>query len=176
MTIPSSNPMIRGGRRDRVVQEYRHDTYKSRGKLKEPTACSQCGAVFHKGRWTWGAKPPQAHTAKCPACERMNDHYPAGVLSLRGPFIKAHIAEILGLVRNEEAQAKAEHPLSRIMGIDEEDDTIVISTTDTHLPRRIGEALHHAYHGELNLRYSKDQQFIRVLWVRDHEPEKGTLR
>ncbi len=62
------------------------------------------------------------------------------------------------------------------MGIDEEDDTIVISTTDTHLPRRIGEALHHAYHGELNLRYSKDQQFIRVLWVRDHEPEKGALR
>jgi len=52
----------------------------------------------------------------------------------------------------------------------------VISTTDTHLPQRIGEALHHAYQGELHLRYSKDQQFIRVLWVRDHEPEKGALR
>jgi hypothetical protein len=28
-----------GGRRDRMLQEYRHDTYKLPGKLKEPTGC-----------------------------------------------------------------------------------------------------------------------------------------
>ena len=43
-----------GARHDRTVQEYQHDTYKLRGKLKEPTICTECGALSHKGRWTWG--------------------------------------------------------------------------------------------------------------------------
>jgi hypothetical protein len=78
-----------------------------------------------------------------------------------------HREELLGLAHNEEAKAKAEHPLSRIITIAEEDGTTLISTTDTHLPRRIGEALRHAYHGELNLHYNKDEEFIRVTWARE---------
>lgn len=166
MAGPSIPPSVRTARRDRTIQEARHDIYKARGKFREPTACPQCGAVFHKGRWTWGTKPSPAHEALCPACERINHHLPAGLLSLRGPFFKLHKEEIMGLVRNTEVKEKAEHPLSRIMTIEEEDDTVVISATDTHLPQGIGEALRHAYHGELTLHYSKDQQFIRVLWVR----------
>ena len=46
-----------GARHDRFVQEYQHDSYKMPGKLKEPTVCKSCGALYHKGRWTWGAKP-----------------------------------------------------------------------------------------------------------------------
>ncbi len=77
-----------------------------------------------------------------------------------------HRDEVLGLAHNEEAKAKAEHPLSRIITIEEQRGTTVITTTDTHLARRIGEALHHAYHGELNLHYNKDEEFIRVTWAR----------
>lgn len=160
-------PMPREARRDRTIQESRHDTYRARGKLREPTACPQCGAVFHKGRWTWGERPPRAHEALCPACQRMNDQLPAGQLSVRGSFLTQHKTEILGLARNAEAQAKAEHPLSRIMTVEEQEDALVIATTDTHLPQRIGEALHHAYHGELDIHYSRDQQFIRVTWRRE---------
>ncbi|MFQ5932201.1 MAG: hypothetical protein ACE5MM_07320, partial [Nitrospiraceae bacterium] len=65
------------------------------------------------------------------------------------------------------ARAKGEHPLSRIITIEEQDGTTVIATTDTHLPRRIGEALHHAYHGELSFHYNEDEDFIRVRWARD---------
>ena len=43
---------------------------------------------------------------------------------------------------------------------------LVISTTDSHLPRRIGEALKHAYHGELELHYDQDEDFVRVTWAR----------
>jgi len=56
--------------------------------------------------------------------------------------------------------------LSRIMSIDTKPEGLVISTTDSHLPRRIGEGLRHAYHGELELHYDQDEDFVRVTWTR----------
>jgi hypothetical protein len=57
----------------------------------------------------------------------------------------------LSIWRNLEQAEKQEHPLNRIMTIErEEPDTLVITTTDVHLPRRIGTAIHHAFHGDLN--------------------------
>ncbi len=159
-------PAGRAPRRDRTIQEYQHDTYKARGKLKEPTVCSQCGAVFHKGRWSWAPKPAGAHETVCPACHRIKDRYPKGLLKLTGRFLADHQEEVLGVVRNEEAKAKAEHPLCRIMNIVREDDVTTVSTTDSHLPRRIGEALHHAYAGEFTFHYDQGGQFIRVFWTR----------
>ena len=76
MTQSSQNPGGLSARRDRMVQEYQHDTYKLRGKLKESTLCTECGAVFHKGRWTWEAKPDGACEIVCPACMRIRDKYP----------------------------------------------------------------------------------------------------
>ena len=72
-----------GARRDRSVQEYQHDSYKLRGKLKEPTVCPECGALFHKGRWTWGTAPSTAEAASCPACHRMRDKYPKGLVTIK---------------------------------------------------------------------------------------------
>jgi hypothetical protein len=61
-----------------------------------------------------------------------------------GSFAVSHRTEILKLARHQEQQENREHPLHRIMGIEEKVDSIVIKTTDIHLPRAIGEALHHA--------------------------------
>lgn len=155
-----------GARRDRMVQEYQHDTYKQRGKLKEPSVCSQCGAVFHKGRWTWEKRPAGAYETLCPACHRINDKYPKGMLTLSGPYLAANRAEILNLARNEEAREKKEHPLARIMAIEERPEGTVITTTDAHLPRRIGEALHRAYDGDFTFHYDEGEQFVRARWTR----------
>jgi len=160
------NPAGLGARHDRLVQEARHDTYKMKGKLPEPTACPQCGAVYHKGRWTWTAAPRDAHKSLCPACHRINDKYPGGLLTLKGPYLAEHKEELLNLARNEEKAERDEHPLSRIMSVDEKKGAIEISTTDAHLPQRIGEALHHAHQGTLTIHYAKEQKFIRVTWAR----------
>jgi hypothetical protein len=40
-------------------------------------------------------------------------------------------------------------------------------TTDIHLPRAIGEALHRAYKGSLDLRYTEESCFIEVKWSRE---------
>jgi NMD protein affecting ribosome stability and mRNA decay len=153
-------------RRDRMVQETRHDTYQLKHKLPEPTVCPQCGAVFHEGRWQWLPKPAGAHEEMCPACHRIHDEFPAGYVTVGGSFFKDHREELMHLARNEEARARAEHPLKRIMKIENLDDSIEITTTDIHLARGIGEALHHAYQGELEFRYNEQENLLRVVWER----------
>jgi NMD protein affecting ribosome stability and mRNA decay len=153
-------------RRDRLVQETRHDAYKAKQKMAEPTVCPQCGAVFHEGRWQWLAKPAGAHEEMCPACHRIHDDFPAGYVTVGGAFFKDHREELLHLARNEETRAKAEHPLKRIIKIEDQDGGIQITTTDIHLARGIGEALHHAYQGELEYHYNEQENLLRVVWER----------
>jgi len=155
-------------RKDRLIREHVHDPYKTRLKLSEPAVCPDCGAVFHQGRWQWvEIAPTDAHEELCQACHRTKDKYPAGTLTLSGDFVKDHKDEILHLVRNQEELEKGEHPLHRIMDIEEEPGRIVVSTTDIHLPRRIGEAVHKAYQGDLEYRYEEEAYFLRVNWTRE---------
>jgi hypothetical protein len=111
-------------------------------------------------------KPEGAQDHLCPACRRTQDKFPAGVVTLEGEFFAAHRDEILHLARNEEQQAKSEHPLERIMDIQQEAGKTVVSTTDLHLARRIGDAVHHAYQGSLEVKYSPDEYLVRVFWQR----------
>jgi len=153
-------------RRDRLLQEAEHDTYKTKGKLPEPTICPGCGAVFHDGRWQWLVKPKDAHQTNCPACHRVHDRFPAGYVSLAGDFLAAHEPEILQLIRHHETREKAEHPLQRIMAIEKTEHGILVTTTDIHLARGIGDAVHHAYQGELEFHYNPEQSLLRVNWNR----------
>ena len=66
-----------------------------------------------------------------------------------------------------EQQENREHPLHRIMEIEERPDSIVIRTTDIHLPHAIGEAVQHAYKGSLDLRYTEESYFVDVKWSRE---------
>ena len=155
-------------RNDRAILERVHDPYKTRSKPPEPSVCPVCKAVFHDGRWQWVEFwPMDAHRELCEACQRARDNYPAGVVTLTGAFVGAHKPEILSLAQHHEEQENTEHPLNRIMGIEEHPDALVISTTDIHLPHRIGEAVRHAWKGELQLQYDKEGCFVRVNWTRE---------
>lgn len=155
-----------GRMRDRLIREYRHDTYKATHKPREPTVCPACGAVYHRGRWHWAEKPEDAHQALCPACARIHDHYPAGYINLRGGFLREHRDDIVNLVRNIETREKAEHPLKRIMNIEEEDGGLLITTTDLHLAKSIGDGIQHAWHGELDYKYADESNIIHIAWER----------
>lgn len=152
-------------RNDGIFKERVHDAYKAKGKLREPSVCSQCGAVFHKGRWQWLDAPPDAHRTVCPACNRIHDHFPAGFLTLKGDFFRSHHDEIMNLVKNLEKHERAEHPLKRIMAVEEKDGTTLVTTTDIHLARSLGDALHHAYQGDLEYHYNDEQNLLRLKWV-----------
>ena len=152
-------------RHDGIFQEQVHDAYKAKGKLPESTVCPQCNAVFQGGRWRWGDIPANAHRETCPACHRIHDHYPAGFVTLEGPFFFAHQDEIMRLVRNHEQHERVEHPLQRIMAVEKQDGSILVTTTDLHLARGIGDAVHHAYQGKLEFHYNPEENLLRVHWT-----------
>ena len=154
------------GHQDRKIEEVVHDPYRERYKPQEPAVCPECGVLFHQGRWLWKPRPENASEHLCPACHRIHDNFPAGYVTLSGPFLAEHRDEVIGLVKNEETRAKTEHPLERIMGVKDEDGTTVITTTELHIARRIGEALSHAWRGELEIKQSPDEYLIRVYWKR----------
>ncbi|HJV26758.1 MAG TPA: BCAM0308 family protein [Aromatoleum sp.] len=154
----SSHPV----RHDRLIQEHRHDPYADRGKPAEPAACPDCGAVFHGGRWRQAVAPVGAHAQLCPACRRMRDKFPAGVVMIGGDFTAAEKDEYLRLIEHEAEAETREHAVERIMDIEQDDGTLIVTTTGVHLARRIGEALQHAHRGLLELKYSDSECFVRV--------------
>lgn len=140
------------------------DSYRVDTKLPDPTRCPGCGATFRKGRWTWKKSPPDANLQRCPACLRIHDHFPAGYVTLKGRFDPQRRIELLNLVKAREARAKAEHPLQRIISVENVADGIQVTTTDGHLARGIAHALHDAFHGTLDLTYSRDENLVRAIW------------
>ena len=154
-------------RMDRLAQQKRNDAYVHREKWPEPTVCTQCQSLFTGGRWTWEKTDMnKANQVICPACRRINDDYPAGIIELSGPFLTGHKEEIMNLAHNEEAVEKKEHPMERFIKIADEDEGTTISTTGVHLARRVGEAVHRAYQGSFDLQYLEDEKFVRISWER----------
>lgn len=87
-------------------------------------------------------------------------------MELSGAFFTAHRDEVLGLVRNHEERANVEHPLQRILKIEDQAGGVPVTTTDIDLARKIAEALHGAFKGELGFHYNEGENLPQVKWGR----------
>jgi len=160
------NTLYSEARKDRLVQEQMHDAYPHSSKLAEPNVCPVCSAVFKGGHWQWvDSWSLESHQEICQACRRIRDNDPAGFVTMSGDFMESHKQEVINLARNEEAAECSRHPLNRIMSIEDHGNLMIVATTDIHLPKRIGSALHRAYKGEMDLHYDKQGCFVRVNWT-----------
>lgn len=169
MTQQHIDPGFRPIRRDQLREEYEHDSYRQLRKPAEPAVCLVCGASFHAGRWQWGERIKNSAEVICPACQRIRDDFPAGYVYIGGDFFMTHRDEILALIEHHAQKEKGEHPLARIMAINDDGSGrrgIVITTTDIHLARDIGDALHNAYQGKLDFHYNAGDNLVRVHWRR----------
>jgi len=110
----------------------------------------------------WASASEGGNKSLCAACRRINDNLPAGIVKLRGIFGQQQTDEIVRLARHQEDAEKREHPLNRIIGIEEEDEAIIIKTTDVHLPRLIGAAVRRAFHGRLEEDFDASGYLVRV--------------
>lgn len=157
-----SNIFPKQSRRDQLVQEFNHDPYHAKLKLKDDTTCKSCRAVFKKGRWTWD----KMHAAKletvCPACQRVKDNAPAGFLTITQDYLSVLKQEKLNLIRHVEERESKTHPMKRLMAIEENDELMLITLTEPRLARNIGDALKKAYGGELNYEYTAGEFMLRV--------------
>jgi hypothetical protein len=157
-------------RRDRRIAGHAQldhilDPYQGKKKLHEGTVCPQCGAVYFEGRWQWLRTGAAGIEELCAACRRINDKFPAGILTLHGDITPEQKQEVLRLARHQEELENREHPLNRIISIEEDAERMTFNTTDIHLPRRIGEAMKRAFHGKLEIHFDENGYFVRVTWT-----------
>ena len=152
-------------RRDQLLAYESHDPTRPNKKLSDPTVCPDCGATYIEGRWTWQPGPVDAPRRLCSACQRTRDHYPAGFVTVVGQFAREHRDEILRVARNVEDREKQDHPINRIMSVSQDEEQLVLQTTEIHLATAIGKALSSAFSGKLEIDYEED--IARVEWRRD---------
>lgn len=151
------------------------DPYIPRKGPSDTGVCTRCHAIRRNKRWHLDEKEYAALTKKrgaavlerCPACRKIVDGFPSGVVLLRGGYLREHRDGILKLVRNEEKRAMGINPLERIISITEEDGKMEISTTDEKLAQRIGREMRKACRGTLVFKWSEDSKLLRVNWARE---------
>jgi hypothetical protein len=155
-------------RGNKLIQEYHHDPYFLKEKHCDPCVCRQCGVVLHGGIFEWLDKvPAKAVKITCPACKRIENKYEGGMLYLEGKFLSKHKKEILSIINNTEKNESNCRPLERIIEITDKKNKLEITTTYEHIARRIGEAIHKACKGELNIKYPDGEKYVRIYWSRD---------
>jgi NMD protein affecting ribosome stability and mRNA decay len=151
------------------------DPYKDEEHLPERSVCRRCGDIYMSGRWYNPDQVPdrpnhtqhEANMVNCPACRKLRDHLPSGVLRLTGQFVMDHREEILNLIRNQAHKADSVNPMERVMTIEAQPDGMELTTTNEKLAQRIGRAMHKAYSGALEYKWSEDNRLARVNWHRD---------
>jgi NMD protein affecting ribosome stability and mRNA decay len=155
-------------RRDRLLKQPDPDSYRMKRKLRDPTLCKICGAVFTAGRWQWlDTLPDSAEEIRCPACQRIHDRVPAGYLTLEGEFFVQHRDEIMHLIHNHVERQRLQHPLQRIIDSQSlKGGGVEISFTEYHLPKGVGEAIKSAYQGQLKIQFAEASGQERVHWER----------
>ena len=144
----------------------RRDPYTTKAKHAEPSVCGHCGLSYRAGRWVRGRGASQARRVTCPACQRVEDRYPAGMVKLSGAYLRAHRDEIEHLIRHVEQREQRNHPLKRVMDLRATRAGLEVTTTDAKLARAIGVALRRAHHGELDYVFSEVESVMRVSWAR----------
>lgn len=149
------------------------DPYIPEGGLKEPALCSGCHAVYRNKRWyldpeTFEAAKtdPAAQWITCPACQKIAQSYPEGIVTLRGEYLWDHENEIRNILKHEESKAMAKNPLERIIAVNRDGDSLIVETTEEKLAEHLGRALHRAHQGDLQVSWTDDHSVCRVTWER----------
>jgi hypothetical protein len=114
------------GRPPQFIMPARHDPYRADNKPKGEQVCPHCGLVNRRGRWLRAQGTPQAQSAACPACRRIADRLPAGILTVEGPFAFEKREDVLATARNVAEKVESEHPLERIMSIETFDGRLTV--------------------------------------------------
>jgi len=149
----------------------RQDPYAMLKAPKGPAICRKCQAIYANKRWHIdGAEARKlaasSRTQKlvCPACQKIRDDYPEGIVTLQWSTLRDHEAEIRGLIANVEARAVSVNPLERVMKIVRQRKDLEVQTTNDRLAQRIGRELVRAYKGKVTCHWAHRDMLARVAW------------
>lgn len=157
----------------RNIQNY-GDPYLLDLKPDEVAICKECRSVYAGQRWELErqatrdlAKAKEIKETLCPACRKIRDRMPGGIVTISGAFVRDHEQEIVNLLNHGSQKAMQINPLERIMDIERSDSGMVVLTTNEKLAQKLGRALHKAYSGQVEYKWSEDTKLVRVKWHRD---------
>ena len=150
------------------------DSYLPRGASRKISVCGGCRAVYMNKRWyaegdvdETALKNPEAAKIVCPACLKIRDNFPGGIVTLKGDYVLPHKKDLMKLIKNEEERARGLNPLERVMSVKENGyGSLIISTTNEKLAQRLGRAVKKAFHGDVAYHWSHDNKLVRVDWER----------
>ena len=147
------------------------DPYMTLRAPKGPAMCRKCQVIYSDKRWRFDeveacklAASPRTQKLVCPACQKIRDGYPEGIVTLQWSALKDHEAEIRGLIGNVEARALSVNPLGRVMKIDSQRKDFEVQTTNDRLAQRIGRELVRAFKGKVTYKWAHRDMLVRVTW------------
>jgi NMD protein affecting ribosome stability and mRNA decay len=141
---------------------------------EEAAVCQVCRALYQGKRWVSDEKlfkrlagTPKLKEVVCPACRKIEDGYPEGILTLSGEFLTQHRDEIVKLLEKEASRVSKRSIQDRVIQMKEEGKgKLVVETTTEKLAQHLGRAVYRAYKGDLNFRWAEMNKFVRVYWSR----------
>ncbi|MDH5666417.1 MAG: BCAM0308 family protein [Nitrospira sp.] len=152
-------------------EDPQHDPYAMRKAPKVPAICRKCLAIYADKRWHFDnaqasklAASPRTQKLVCPACQKIKEDYPEGIVTLKWSHLKDYDAELRGLIANVEKRAVSVNPLDRVMKIVKRKKDLEVQTTKDRLAQRLGRALVRSYKGKAAYMWAHRDMMLRVTW------------
>ncbi len=157
----------RSGTRDKKA----HPAETRQGRLREPSACEQCGAVFLRRSWRRDHRVTprlldRAVWIVCPACEQAARQEGQGRIVIRGRFTVANEEAIRARLRNVAARAAHTQPQRRLVSATRRGDVLEVLTTSQKLAHRLVNELKKAFRGRATYDWSDDGTLFAT-WRRE---------
>jgi NMD protein affecting ribosome stability and mRNA decay len=157
----------RAGTRTKKASPAEVDT----GRLREPSGCERCGAIFSRRVWrrrrsATGAFLERIRWTTCPACRQASMGVGQGRVLVRGPYTELHAAAIRRRIENVAARAAYTQPERRVSAIERRPDGVLeVLATSQKLAHRIVRELKKAFGGRAAYTWSDDGTLLAT-WER----------
>jgi len=133
--------------------------------------CTRCGAINFKKRWYFDPVQEQilrldknVDAVVCPGCRRVESGEYEGEVILANSKCATQMGEIVALIKHTEGKCWHSNHTAKIAAVNEVDDVIHIETTTSFLAERIGKELRKAFKGNLELKRTPEEKFMRAYW------------
>lgn len=169
--VPKGKALIRSTNRRATRDEKMHAGEVRAGRMREPSACEQCGAIFVRRSWRQDRRVTialldRAAWVVCPACEQARRSEGQGRILVRGRFAFAHDSDIRARIRNVAGRAMFSQSQRRVVSMDRQGDVLEVLTTSQKLAHRIVHELKKAFRGSASYHWSDDGTLLAT-WRRE---------
>jgi hypothetical protein len=179
-TIPTkqSRGLIRSLNRSAVRNTKGPPVALKTARLREPTVCARCGAVFLRKTWrhTHALNDEQLERAEwgfCPACLQVAQQEGQGRLLIKGAAVAQNRDAIEQRIQNVAKRASKTQPERRLVSVEARDGEFEVLTTSQKLAHRLAHELKKAFGGRVVYNWSDDGTLL-AHW--EYATPKGTSR